>query len=254
MLKHPFGLALLAFLVLVPNASSASAADSPITLDPRITLNAYSALVDLQFEDTRNSLRVLAASENAKSADWRRIKGPLVTFAKSAPNSAAIWFARPNGSYFTVAAGRTDQSLKDRSYFPVLMAGREVFGDLVVSKSTGKRSAIIAVPVQIGGRTVGALGVSMSMEKVAAFVDGKIRFPKQVMFYALDSHGEIVLHRESKLLFEFAAQLGSPTLTQSVREMLAKPEGAVRYEFQGEVRTALFKKSDATGWVYALRW
>ena len=246
--------ALLALLVLLPIAPSANAAEPGVTLDPRVALNAYSALVDQDFAHARDALRILSASENAKSGDWRRIQAPLATLAKSTPDSAAVWFARSDGSYFTVDAGKTDQNLRDRGYFPALMAGREVAGDLVVSKSTGKRSVIIAVPVRAGGGVIGALGVSIALEKVAAFVEDKIAFPDQVMFYALDGHGEIALHRQSTLLFEFAAQLGSPTLTEAVKEMLAKPEGVVRYEFEGAQRIAIFKRSNATGWVYALRW
>jgi len=247
---------LLSLAALLSIASNAFAADpqAGLALDPRVGLNAYAALVEQEFEHARTGLRALAASENAVSADWERIKRPLAIFAKDTPIAAAVWFARPDGSYFTVESGLTDQDLKNRAYFPALMAGREVAGDLVVSKSTGKRSAIIAVPVQTGGRVIGALGVSMAMEKLAGLVEDKIGFPDQIMFYALDGHGQIALHRESTLLFEFAAQLGSPTLAEAVKEMLAKPQGAVHYEFQGAQRTAIFKRSEATGWVFALRW
>ncbi len=113
-------------------------------------------------------------------------------------------------------------------------------GDLVVSRSTGKRSTVIAVPVLHGSRVVGALGASISMEKVADLIDHATGFPPQVMFYALDAHGMIALHREPGLLFEFAPELGGPTLSAAVHEMLAKPEGAVRYEFQGAEREAIF--------------
>lgn len=243
-------------VVLLPLASNAFAAGSHegFALDPRVSLNAYAALVEQEFEGAGNGLRVLAASENAVSGDWNRIKGPLAIFAKGTPTSAAVWFARPDSSYFTVETGLTDQNLRNRDYFPALMAGKEVIGALVVSKSTGKRSAIIAVPVQDGERVIGALGVSIAMEKVAAVVEDKIAFPSEVIFYALDSHGQIALHREATLLFEFAAQLGSPTLAEAVKVMLSKPEGVVHYEFQSIQRTAIFKGSNATGWIYALRW
>jgi hypothetical protein len=245
---------LLALLMLLPLAPDARAADAGIALDPKVGLNAYSALVDQEFEHTRAALRILAASDNARSGDWSRIQELLAILAKGAPTSAAVWFARPDGSYFTADGGRTSQNLKTRGYFPALMAGRVVAGELVVSKSTGRRSAIFAAPVRSAGRVIGAVGVSMDLEKVAGLVDDKIALPGQVMFYALDRRGQIALHRQSTLLFEFAAKLGSPTLTEAVTEMLAKPEGVVRYQFQGAQRTAIFKRSDATGWVYALRW
>jgi hypothetical protein len=241
-------------LMVVWIAPRSFAAERGLALDPAVGVNAYAALVDQELAHTRGALRILAASENARSGDWNRIKAPLATLAKGAPASAAVWFARPDGSYFTVEGGPAAETLKNRDYFPKLLAGREVFGDLVVSKSTGKRSAIIAVPIKAGGRIVGALGVSVAMEKVAALVEDELHFPQELMFYALDGSGQIALHRESRLLFEFATEFGSPTLNEAVKEMLAKPQGVVRYEFEGAQRTAVFKRSDQLNWVFALRW
>lgn len=245
---------LLAFVMLLPVVTSALAAESGPKFSSKMALNSYMALVEQKFMDTRTELRILAASENATSGDWNRIKAPLTILAKGTPTSAAVWFARLDGSYFTVAGGLTNQNISNRSYFPALLAGKEVEGVLVVSKSTGKRSTIIAVPVRAGGRVIGALGVSIAMEKLAAQVETKIAFPKQVTFYALDDQGEIALHRQSTLLFEFAKKLGSPSLTEAVEEMLTKPEGIVHYEFQGVKRTAIYKRSEVTGWIFALRW
>ena len=254
MLNHVRLLAILVLLPLVAFDARAAMPQNLPQLDARVGLNAYAALVEQEFESTQTGLRALAETENVLSGDWERIAGPLGEFAKGVPTAAAVWFARPDGSYFTTAAGLTDQNLRSRDYFAGLMAGKEVIGDLVISKSTGKRSAIIAVPVRQGDRVIGALGVSMAMEKIAALVDDKIHFPKEVMFYALDRQGQIALHRQSTLLFEFAAQLGSESLTAAVGDMLAKPEGTVRYEFQGAQREAIFIRTQATGWVYALRW
>lgn len=225
-----------------------------IALDPAVSLNGYTALVGQGFEQIRNKLRILATTENAASDDWNRIKKPLAVLEKGTPTSAAVWFARPDGSYYTVESGLTALSLKDRDYFPRLMSGKEVTGDLVINKSTGKRSTIVAVPISAGNRVIGALGISVAMEKIATLIEDAFRFPRDVMFYALDDSGQIVLHRESKLLFEFTSALGSPTLNEAVKKILAKPEGIVHYEFEGAQRTAIFKRSDKTGWVFALRW
>jgi len=246
-------LVLTLFALPVSDATAAQAGEN-VTLNPRTGLDGYEALVEAEFESGRTGLRIIAATENAGSADWNRIKVPLALFAKAMPTSAAVWFARPDGSYFTVDSGLAKENLRDRDYFPGLMAGKEVVSALVVSKSTGKRSAIIAVPVQKDGRVIGALGVSVATEKIADLVDDKIPFPRQMAFYALDGRGQISLHRESALLFEFAGEFGSPSLTEAVKEMLSKPEGTVHYEFQGSEREAIFKRSNVTGWVYALRW
>jgi hypothetical protein len=88
---------------------------------------------------------------------------------------------------------------------------------------------------------------------VVSLVEATTTFPKEVVFYAVDRRGEIALTRQSARLFEFVPQLGSATLTKAVAVMLTRPEGVVRYRFEGAERTAIYKRSDVTGWVFALR-
>jgi hypothetical protein len=56
----------------------------------RLPLNGYAALFGQGFEQIRNGLRILAASENAGSGDWNDIKGPLAIFTSGTPTSAAV--------------------------------------------------------------------------------------------------------------------------------------------------------------------
>jgi len=238
-------------LAVAPRALGAEPAPA---LDPAVGLNAFAALVDQDFADTRVALRALAATEEARSGDWGRIKGPLTVLAQALPEKATVWYARPDGSFSTVAAGLTGRSLKDRAYFHGLMAGREAAGDLVVSKMTGRNVAVVAVPVRTNGRVTGALGATLDLEKVARRLDRELALPPGLTFYALDETGRTALHRETSRIFEQPAQADSPSLAAAVKEMSARPEGVVRYEFQGAQRTAAYRRSRETRWVYALRW
>jgi hypothetical protein len=237
----PLCVALLLLLAHIAPAAAA-AADTKLTLEPGVGLNAFAALVDKEFEYTSRALDIVASSENARSGSWERMKGPLALLATSNTNIAAVWFVQPDGSYFTVDKGRTGQSLKNRAYFPTLMAGTRVIGFLV------------AVPIRVGAQVIGAVGASIAMENLSAEIGRLLALPENTVFYALDQGGQIAFHRETPLLFEFATQLGSPTLTKAVGQMLVVPHGEVRYQFQGARRTAIFRKSSVTGWVYALRW
>jgi hypothetical protein len=134
------------------------------------------------------------------------------------------------------------------------MAGREAAGDLVVSKTTGRNVAVVAVPVRANGRVAGALGATFDLEKVARRVDRQLALPPGLTFYALDETGRTALHRETSRISEKPAEAESSSLAAAVQEMLAKPEGVVRYEFQGAQRTAIYRRSRETPWVYALRW
>lgn len=244
--------AFLASLVSLLPVAATAAADPTFPMDARVTLDAVRATVEARIEGTIRTTRVVAVTEEARSGDWRRVREPLVVMADGLADAAAVWFARPDGSYFTVEKGATGESLRDRAYFPTLLAGRDVIGALVISKSTGKRSLVVASPVMVDGKFAGAVGVSIDAAKLAVGVERAIRFPAEVVFYALDGEGRTVLHRAGDLIFVFPSDVGSPTLADAVGTMLAKPEGVVEYHYAGSDRSAVFERSALTGWVFVL--
>jgi methyl-accepting chemotaxis protein len=208
--------------------------------------------VEARLGGVLTATRTLAATEEVESGEWARMRGSLVVLAANVTESAAVWFAQPDGSYFTVDKGPTGETLRDRAYFPALLAGHDVVGALVVSKSTGKRSLIVASPVLVDGKVAGAVGVSMDAAKLAASLDQAIRFPADVVFYALDEQGQTALHRAGELIFVFPSDVGSSTLSDAVKTMLSKSEGIVQYQYAGSAKTALFQRSKLTGWVFVL--
>jgi methyl-accepting chemotaxis protein len=243
---------LLCFAIAPTAISRAETAGHGFTLDSRVALAAYGTAVDARLAGILAAARVLAATEDAKSGDWARIRGPLSILADSEPANSAIWFARPDGSYYSVEKGLTSQNLKQRDYFPQLLAGHDVVGSLVISKSTDLRSVIVASPVFRDGGVIGAIGVSLDVRRLSASLDHAIGFPSGVVFYALDAKGRTALHQTDELIFEFPTEKGSPTLNAAVRTMLAEPAGVVEYIYVGSKRTAVFQRSALTGWVFVV--
>jgi hypothetical protein len=243
-------LACLAFGWLA--AASAEAAERDFTMDARVTLDAYRAAVDARLEGVLAATRTLAATEEVRSGQWSRMSPALAVLASNVEGQTAVWFALPDGSYFTVDKGATGETLRERAYFPALLAGRDVVGALVVSKSTGQRALIVASPVLVDGKVAGAVGVSMDAAKLAESLDAAIRFPADVVFYALDGQGQTALHRAGELIFVFPSDVGSSTLSDAVKTMLSRPEGVVHYRYAGSEKTALFQRSQLSGWVFVL--
>ena len=247
-----FVAASMLLLCIAPAASAKSGEATSFSTEGRVTLNTYSALVEQHISSALTALAAVASTDEAASGQWERIKAPLSEVSRRAPTSAAVWFVRPDGSYYTVEQGLTDQNLSDRAYFPALMSGSDVHGDLVISKSTGNRSAIVAVPIRNEGRVVGGLGASIDLEKLSAAIDAAMELPSDMVFYALDSQGRTTLHRDTARIFEFPSDLGTESLRTAVERMLRSPEGSVVYKFRGAKRTVLFERSDATRWVFVL--
>lgn len=233
-----------------PAARQGGMADSTVVVDGTVALMSLMSLADGHLRKMADFLDVLASGE-ARSATWSRIRGPLVEVGRhNVP--AVLWFALPDGSYWTVPEGRAAGNLASRTYFPKLMAGAPVIGTLVVSRSTGRNVAIVAVPVRsAGGRVVGALGSSIYLDSLSLRLEVEMDLPNDIVFYAIDPTPLGAVNRDVNLIFTEPLKLGDD-LARAIREMLAHDQGTVSYRFRNKRRTLRYRKSQVTGWWYAL--
>src|SRR4030042_36086 len=216
----------------------------------RLLLNSFAALGEGHVENVLHGLKIMSVTEEVQSGEWEKMRGVLAEFGRR-DMEGAVWFALPDGSYYSVEKGLTGLNLRDRQDFPRLMTGEEITGDLGISKTTRKRIAVVAVPIKKNGKIIGALGASLAVEDIRRMLDEKMGLPENMFFYALDQKGQTALHRVSALLFAYPSDMGSKSLAKTVTEMLAKPEGEVTYDFYGE-RSVVFKKFPLTGWGFAI--
>lgn len=242
--------------VLLALAGAASSRAQPpgaaFTTDGRVVLEACRTVVEEHLGGILRAANSVAATSDAQSGQWARMKPALAALGADTPTIAAVWFARPDGSYDTVQAGPVHETIRDRAYFPGLMAGGAVRGALVISKSTGHRSAVVAAPVMRGGQVMGAIGASVEVRRLSELVYGRAGLPADLVFYALDAQGQTALHRDPTRMFAYPSDLGDPSLKSAVATILAKDRGQVEYDFQGTHRVALFDRSPLTGWTFVL--
>lgn len=222
-----------------------------VMTDGRIALAAMISLTDNHIKKIADSLDVLSLTDEARSGNWEKIK-PLLAAVEKSCVPAAFWFVHPDGTYYTVDKGRMDQSLKDRDYFPALMAGKRVINSFVVSKSTGNKSLISASPIIKDGKIIGALGASIFLEQLKETLKKEMSIPDDLIFYALNEKGITVLNWKEGRVFLNPVQLGSDTLTSATKEMLHSKEGMVVFEFEGQPRRIIYQTSPLTGWRFAL--
>ncbi len=249
--------ALLAIFTTACSAPAVSAADASrndgsavFTVDGRVALAAFMSLSDAHLQKVADSLTALAATPEARRADWEGIKGALGEVAwHNIPS--VTWFALPDGTYWTVEQGRIEQKLVDRPYFGRLLAGQTVIGDLVVSKSSGKSVGIVAVPIMRDGSMVGALGSSIYLDKMSELITKEMALDRAMIFYSFDSRPMLALVWDPQLIFLEPMKEESPSLKRAFSEMLTRDEGQVEYEFRGTPRTVIYRKSPVTKWWYA---
>jgi hypothetical protein len=229
----------------------AEAKAAPVKLEPEVALGALMGLVEEHLEGILRTEKVIAATTEAKSASWDAVRPLLDSFSQELPTDATVWFMMTDGSYYSTAkGGLTDQNLRDRAYFPKLMAGQDVLGELVISKSTGQRSIIVAAPVVASGTLVAAVGVSVDAVKLAEVLNSSMMLPESAYFYALDSNTKIALHRYQARMFQTVAEVGDESLGDAFKAVMGKERGVFDYSLNGKKMTSIFRKSPALGWYF----
>lgn len=228
-----------------------SFAQPPSEKDAQSLLSAFMSYTDMKVASVQKSLKILASTSEAQSGKWEKMKG-LLSGYQSSEDGLVVWYARPDGTYFTVDKGLMDQKLSEREYFPDLRAGREVTGALVISKSTGQRSAVIAVPVRKAGKVIGAVGASLFLDRLSEQISSGLALRTDLSFYALAPNGLVTLHTKTDRHFLDPRELGSETLKNAAEEMLSNESGEVEYVFDKANKKAIYRTSPVTGWKFVL--
>ncbi len=241
----------LSHMVITPAGAQAPVPSPCFEEYANTILSSFVSLTEQQIRAVERELVVLSATEEVKSADWDAMRSIMQTYQDSGL-PGIVWFVLPNGNYYTVEKGLVGKNLSDRKYFPGLMSGRRMIGGLVVSKSTGRKSVIITVPVKQDGEVVGGLGVSVFLDVVSERIDDSLSLPGSMVFYALAPNGTTTLHRNTQLNFEDPREQGFESLRLAADKMLSNSEGEVTYEYAGNLRYAVYQTSALTGWRFAI--
>ena len=239
------------FLTLNPLSANAEAPAAPqvAAINAQVALNAYQGLVEEHLGGVLRSARAIALSGAARSASWEQVKPMLDRLSDDLETDATVWFALPDGRYYaTEAKGLTDQNLSDRPYFPALMAGKDVEGALVVSKSTGHRSVIVAAPVKDDGKVVAAIGVSLRVRLISQLVEKHTQLPPDMYFYSLNADALISTHRNVDHMFKHPTDVGDESIGAGFASSLATDKGQLDYPLHGKKISAIFQKSSVLGW------
>jgi hypothetical protein len=232
--------------VVVP-AGAVSAGDQA-----DLALDIVAAETDRHLKAVLRPLEVIAITTEAQSGDWQTIR-PLLAVLEEKEPDARTWYARPDGSYYTVVDGLTSSNLKTRSYFPGVLGGKESVGVVVMSYSTGKNVAIIAVPVRNKTAVSGVMGASVYLDTLTDTLRTKV--PEPMVFYAIDTENKFSLHSDKGQISRNISTIGaSSSFGKAIGSMRAQSSGTVGYDDAGIHYMARFRSDPLTGWRLVVAW
>ena len=186
-------------LLILASGCNNKAISSEINLEMGVA--GVVALTDSHVENCVNTLEVLAITEEVKSGDWETML-PLLTKADEVMLHGPEWFCLPDGSYYVVGMGKTDKNIADRAYFPVVMSGSNTYSELVVSRSTGEKVLVVAVPIIKEGAVIGALGISVFLEDLSGIIGEQLKLSDDIVFYAVTAENQVALHTDTEMILE----------------------------------------------------
>jgi hypothetical protein len=209
--------------------------------------------VDEVIIEREGIIKALVRLPQVQRGEWAGMQKTIAAFQQSWGDGGVYWFAMPDGRYYTADKGLADQNLKTRPYFAELLAGKSVVGSLVVSKSTGKKSVVTALPIlDDRNRMIGAVGSTLFLEKLDQTLTLVLSLPEGVLFYVLDRDGTTVLHQKMNLVFDNPLTKDSPSLKVAAEKMLSTESGEVEYEYSSFKRRVRYATSPLTGWRFAV--
>lgn len=236
---------LLLTFMLAGSAWAAKPPDSPLIAGPETTINAAAHYVDSIFVNTLVSLELIAATPEAQDRDWNGIKRYLKQVEAGLPGT--YFFVLPDGNYYSVTHDYTKLNLSDRAYFKSLFSGNQVKGFPIDSRSSGKKSALMAVPIVIDNKTVGALGASIFLDDLHARLSRDFALPPGYTWFVLDAAGNTILDKDGDYIFMNALTQGSKSLQEAVSKALKSESGEMQYVLGG-ARHAHYRKLPSMGW------
>lgn len=235
------------FVALLCAANARAAASFQI--DGEIGLSALISLSDGRMQSLASILEAIAESPSAQTGQWSKVQRPLRE-ASALGIPGVLLFAAPDGTYWTLNGGKMAANISDRAYFRQAMSGHISIGDLITSRSTGKATTIVAVPVRnAGGTIVGVIAGSIFLDDLSAQLKSELGIGPKIIFWAIDGTGKIAIHSDATNVFVEPRKM-SAALAKVGDEMLASDSGTMTYSFRGAERTIVFRKSAISGWRY----
>ncbi|MFC2108119.1 hypothetical protein ACFLS5_01505 [Candidatus Bipolaricaulota bacterium] len=189
-------------LVLALGAVSGHVQGEDLCLNAAYGAATAATLADTVLVGLIDAMHTLTATAELRTGEWETMRTLIGQFEQSTLLSYNAWFLLPDGTYYKVATGLATANLSDRGYFAPVMAGETTVGDLVISRSTGRKSMILTAPIERDGVVIGALGVTLYLDDFSWLLADKLNLPFGVGFYATNKEGLMAVHSDPSLLME----------------------------------------------------
>ncbi len=208
-------------------------------------------LVDINADVIENTGRPEIAAVLAPDAEPGVVAAANRVLALLKADSELVHAAVVNADGTTVASsndGKIGTQYGDRGYFQRAITGETAISKVLKSRVSGKPVIVVAAPVKIDGRIA---GITFYTVNLSAFTDrlvGPVRAGKNGFAFILEADGTLLSHPDANKILTHKI-----TEHEYGRRILAKGNGHIEYEEDGNVVLAHLSTIPETGWIVAVQ-
>ncbi|OPY57202.1 MAG: Methyl-accepting chemotaxis protein PctC [Pelotomaculum sp. PtaU1.Bin035] len=218
---------------------------------------ANSKMVDERIRQHVDKLEALANSPIIQSNDWEAAQAHLYAELDRLSEDRTCYFnnlaVAENGTVYLTDFKKT--SVADRDYYKAVTSGQDlVFSEPIVSKSDGKLSMAIAVPVKKDGRLlrvlIGIVNLDKLSEEILAMKHGN-----NGRAYLIDTNGICIAHPDKSLLGQDLTKESATISAQMagiMRAMTSNKAGNAEYKYQGVDSILNYQPVPTANWILAI--
>ena len=197
-------------------------------------VDSHSIIIGTWLAGKINEISIYSRSARVQTMDWNII-GPYLRSEISTKLDIYdhIFVADTYGNYSTTLNSNAG-SIADRAYFKAVMEGRTVVSEPVISKTTGNRIVVVAVPIKNEKREIiGLIGGAINLIKLYQFVDSSEFGNEDSYSYIIDKNGTIISHPDKSYIMRQNISVKSSVVEDSIvkasQVILNNHHGLVEY-------------------------
>lgn len=191
-----------------------------------------------------NIIKVVSQLESVRQLDSAEGEKDLTALIREVPQFALIFVTDQTGMQIARSDGRAQKdSLADRAYFSPVMSGETVVSDVLISKTTGKPSVVIAVPIKSGDKVVGMAGGTLDLSQIKN-IAGSYTLGETGFISVYDSKGSILVHKDEAL----EAERSDQSQLSYVQKALQGSEGNEESSGGGSAQSIAYTQASLVKW------
>ena len=219
---------------------------------------SFSRILGNWFGERMHEMESYARIESIYRMDWESSEGFLKSQAGLDKGSFLFFIlADTNGNYRTTYTNFVG-NISDRPYFSVVMNGKPIVSDPVISKSLGIPIVVVAYPIVQGDKVVGLLGGCIPIETIRTLIEPFRLSVTNSYGFLIAANGMFVAHPIRTLMYNsnFYQLIGSENrqISNIMRLMSVKESGSVQYNRDRILNLGFFASVPMTlGWKIVMR-